>query len=513
MTRRWMARLEAWPWLRRVVFSGVGLAVFVLGSTYLGLRYPPDQVAFMVIGSGWVASGEPTALRVRARTLDAGRAEAVVIEGVAHGGREIPFSAQGDDPATVSFRMPVVAGAPSSERLALTVRSGERREALSVPVEVLAADPEAVPLPALAPVLSDTLKPFRLSLVPEGAGVVARLDNRIYVKVRDAAGRSVEGAEVEIANSSFPKGRLRLTTDANGLAEFSLEANRPNYTFKTKVRRGEEVAEFEEMIVPAGRQVLLRAASAVLRPGERMQVDLSTWKRAARVYCDLRRGSVWVWSRSIDLGVDGHLIEVGPLPPGRFDLQCYFHAHTPGSTWATLPIVVGDGDPLALLALRAADSAVVHPDALIHAPGGRPELMAGYLQALLNQPPVMPTVLLNSAEADAQAREAAWDAKKSFVLVLLGGVFVLVLLVVFDLVLGNILAQRDRMRAYAADAAGDDEPDAGNVDGDELDDLVAVAHKDRESLVRTRGLVLAVLVGGTLLANLVAFIALMLLVH
>ncbi|MCA9573536.1 MAG: hypothetical protein KC656_37125, partial [Myxococcales bacterium] len=83
---------------------------------------------------------------------------------------------------------------------------------------------------------------------------------------------------------------------------------------------------------------------------------------------------------------------------------------------------------------------------------------------------------------------------------------------VADLVIGNVLATRDRMRAYAAELAEesvDDEP----APGDDLDELTQLAHKSREGLVKTRGVLLLVLVGGTLIANIIGFIALMALIR
>ncbi|TNF29966.1 MAG: hypothetical protein EP329_14525 [Deltaproteobacteria bacterium] len=497
--------------MRRGTFVGVGLAVFILGATYLSLRYPPDMPSFMVVGSGWAASGEPTALRVRARMIDARSAATISVERVQLGDRDVPFEAQGTDPVTLSFRMPVSAAAGRTERLRITATALERTETLEVPIEVLTGDPSTDVPPTPPPKLRPTDKAFRLSLIAEGAGVVARLENSIYVKVRSPEGQAVAGAKVTISHSALPDGKVTLVTDGNGLAVFTLEANRPSYTLKMKVAKGEASAEFEETISPAGRQVLLRAPAAVLRPGETEDVEIDTWRRGATVFCDLRRGAVWLWSRQVDLGTDGSALTVGPLAPGRYDLQCYFHAHTPGSTWATLPIIVGDGDRLELLRKRVEREEIVNPAALDTHEHASEALASGYFLALLNQPPMMPTLLANTREADQQLREDAWDAKKRLVLIALGVVFVLVVLLVFDLILANILAQRDRMRAFAADVALDG--DVIEADGDELDDLLVGAHKDRDSLVRTRGIVLVILVGGTIVANLIAFILLMVLIR
>jgi len=507
-----MARLRSSPWVRRGTFIGVGLAVFVLGATYLSLRYPDDMPSFMVIGSGWAASGETTAVRVRARMIDARSAADIDVERVELDGEELAFEERGHDPVTVSFRMPASTEATGrTAQLRITATSKGRTETLEVPLEVLSGDPSHDVVPTPPPKLPKTDKAFRLSLIAEGAGVVARLENRVYVKVRSPEGASVAGAKVSIKHSALPDGGVKLVTDGNGLAVFTLEAKRPSYTLKMKVQKGEASAEFEETISPSGRQMLLRAPQAVLRPGETEEIDVDTWRRGVSVFCDLRRGPVWLWSKQLNLGTDGHMLPVGPLAPGRYDLQCYFHAHTPGSTWATLPIIVGDGDRMELLQSRVARAEIVNPAALEMNEAAKDELAAGYFLALLNQPPMMPTLLANTRSADQETRELAWDAKKRLVLIALGVVFVLVVLLVFDLILANILAQRDRMRAYAADLAADG--DIIEDDGDELDDLVFAAHKDRANLVRTRGIVLVVLVGGTIVANLVAFILLMVLIR
>lgn len=520
-----ISRLGALPWVRRAVFIGVGLAVFVLGATYLSLRYPADVETFMVIGSGHVAAGAPTALRVRARMIDGRVNVPVTVDAVAFGPgvaaegggdvEAVAFEAEGDDPVTVLFdvpgRLPGIDGRLGTIRL--TVRAGDRREVLEVPVTVLSAAQVAEEAPfRVAPDLPETSRPFRLSVLPQGAGVIARLDNRVFLRVRDRDGASVAGARVAITSSAFPDGALTVRTDASGLAEFQLEATRPTYQLGFEVSAGGEQATFEETIAPAGRQILLRGPSGVVAPGERATVRIVTWKRQSRVFCDLRRGPAWLWSRAIDLPSDGKDVEVGPLPAGRYHLQCYFHPHTPGSTWATYPLVVTDAPEIATLTSLVEREAKLHPASLAFDdaaadPEAR-ERVVSYLLAHLTAAPVMPEVLLNTRADDDAAREEAWGSKKRLVLIALGGVFLLIVLVIFDLILANILAQRDRMRAYAAELSEDEAPDDPG-----LDDLVMAAHKSREGLAKTRGVVLAVLVGGTIVANLVAFITLMILIR
>lgn len=515
-----ITRLGALPWVRRAVFIGVGLAVFVLGATYLSLRYPDDVETFMVIGSGHVAAGEPTALRVRARLIDGRVNVPVTIDEVAFGegvasegggvGEAVAFEAEGDEPVTVRFGVPAIAGRLGTVRL--TARAGDRRAVLDVPVTVLSpAQMAREAPPRVAPDLPETPRPFRLSVLPQGAGVIARLDNRVFVRVRDPDGASVPGARVTITSSAFDDGELTVRTDAHGLAEFQLEATRPTYQLAFAVSAGGEEATFEETVAPAGRQLLLRGPSRVVAPGERATVEIVTWKRQSQVFCDLRRGPVWLWSRAIDLPTEDDEVVVGPLAAGRYDLQCYFNPHTPGSTWATFPLIVSDAPELETLTSMVAREARLHPASLRFEATGvaaERERAVSYLLAHLNASPQLPEVIVNTRADDDAAREEAWGSRKRLVLLALGGVFLLIVLVVFDLILGNILAQRDRMRAYAADLDEDEAPDDAG-----LDDLVMAAHKSREGLTKTRGVVLAVLVGGTIIANLVAFITLMILIR
>ncbi|MCA9515391.1 MAG: hypothetical protein KC635_10640 [Myxococcales bacterium] len=519
--RQLIRRLGATPWVRKAVIGGVALAVFVLGATYLSLRYPPDAPSFIVFGSGKVAADRTASFRVRARLHDERTSPPVkvtsvdlVAPGVAP--TTLGFQTTDGDPAAIEAVIPAFPGGKGPVKAALRVvaTAEDRTTALDVPIEVLRVDPAFDEGLLDAPVtLGKTDKPFRLSVLGEGAGVVSQLDNRMFVRVRDPDGRSVADATVAITNKALPDGKLTLHTDENGLATWHLVAERPSYLFKTTVTKGDASAEFEDTLVPAGRQLLLRSDRPVLRVGEVGKVLVIAWHEQDVLFCDVRRGAVWLRGLRVALRSKGSAFDVGPFTePGRYDVQCYAHPTSPGNTWATLPILVGDGDPLAVLAHEVGASRTLAPTSLELVATGSPDDALRYLQSLANAPIMGPEVLASTHETDVATREAAWDHKKRVVLFALGGVFVLVLLLVADLVIGNVLATRDRMRAYAAELAEesvDDEP----APGDDLDELTQLAHKSREGLVKTRGVLLLVLVGGTLIANIIGFIALMALIR
>ncbi len=498
--------------MRRLVIIGVAAAVFLLGATYLNLRYPPDRPTFMMVGSEHVAAGRSTTVRVLARLVDArSRLDAEVLS-VQVDDHVVPFEAEGTRPVTVAFEVP---GALRGREvtLAVTARAGGREAVLRAKVGLIKTDPESSPLSAVPPTLPATKRRFRLDLVPEGAGLIARLHNHIYLRVRDAFGAPVEGARVTVTHQALPGGAHVSVTDASGLTSFDLRADRPSYRFALQVVKGDAEATFERTIVPAGRQLLLRTDKPAMAPGDKSEIRFVTKKDSPTVYCDLRHGPVSLWSGTL-IDVDEQTrLPVGPLAPGRYDVQCYFHPHTPGRTWATIPLLVGEGGVREQLTAEVQREGLMHDEALPLSPETRREVAIGYLTALLNEPPVMPAKLANLRNADVAARDEEFEAAKTNVLIALGGVFLLVLLLVADLILGNILGTRDRMRAFGAELAADEEAGASVEDLAALEDLTLMAHKSREGLVKTRGVMLVVLVGGTLVANIIAFIALMALVR
>jgi len=521
MIAKLMGRLQGSPRMRAAVIMGIGLSAFVLGATYLSLQDPPDVPTFLLVGSDKVAAGTTAAFRVRARTLDAGASVDVTVPEVGFAGpgeeRFTPLAIDVDpgDPATVLVTLPPQPPGSHRATLRFFARADERVVALDVPVEVLTAEAEFSPHPRPPPTLHPTERPLRLALVTEGAGLVSRLDNRLWVRIRDAAGEAVRGATVHVNHSTLPDGRLTLTTDAFGLASFNLEATRPSYMLRFQVSAGELEASFEELVIPAGRQLLLRPARHVIAPGDSLALRVVTWRRGEPLFCELRRGPVWLWSQRLDAQSD-LTFTVGPLEaPGRYDVQCYFHPHTPGTAWATTPILVGEGSPLALLRAQVDTYALLPEGALGDDPTGPAGELGPYLAAMLNAAPVPPAHLVNTRASDLASRDAAWDDRKRVVLFALGGVFLLVILVTFDLILGNILATRDRMRAYLSEMAEEDAhtDHPAEAPDESAEDMLPWAHKDRDGIVRTRGVLMILLVGGTLVVNVAAFIALMSLIR
>lgn len=488
--------------MRAVISGALGLALFVLGVAYLSLGRQPDVATFFVLGGTHVRAGAPAAVRVRARLADARSGVPVVVAPVHPGADGVQVD--GEEPAIVSFRVP--ADARGAYSLALSAQVGPRQQELVVELPVVRGS-SRVGLPDLEPGLSETTLAHRVQVLPEAGELAANMDNRVFVRVLDVEhGAPVAGAAVTVEHPALTGGEHACTTDASGLCELSLVARQPSFRLVVEVRQGEVATRTDALLRPRGRRMLLRSPSPVVPPGEPVRVELTTWEAEETVYCDLLESGAWIASRRVGTRRGAATIDLGPLAPGRYDLQCYAHDIDPGDAFATLPVIVEAGDPLEVALRVARGEGLVHRAAAVAPPGTVRALALRYWTAVLRADPRPPRVLVSTREADLAARTELHEAAKQRLLLAIGAIVLVVLLWVAETILKNILTTRDSLRRVATEMLHD---------GDlvDVDDLTAASFSSRSALVKTRGVLLLVVVGGAIVCNVVGLVLLFLLIR
>ncbi|MGM0574421.1 MAG: hypothetical protein ACQEXJ_01630 [Myxococcota bacterium] len=502
-------RLLRWAnrrWVRVLITAFVGLALFVLGAVYLSLGRQPDIPTFMVVGGDHVQAGLEGLVRVSARYADSRDTVPVEVRGVTLGGAPVDREVEAGAPAIVRFRVPADSGEEIT--LAFDARAGERQEHLEVDLPVLRDGAVVDVMGTTPPTLPDVATDHRVRVLPEAGVLAGNMDNRVFVRVLDQEGRPVGSARVVVTHPTLPDGRVEGYSDASGLLDLRLTANRPSFRLGVEVIEGERRTRTDRLLRPRGRKLKLHQEPAVTPPGEPVRPTLLTWEPDVQVFCDLLRGDAWIRSERVEAVHGSATIDLGALPEGLQRLQCYFHPLTPGESFATVPLPVSDRPPLEVLLDEVRERGLVHPNAAVAPEGTDDELAAAYWQAVLRESPQEPEVLLSSRAEDLAARAAAREQVKSRLLLAIGGVAVLVLLWAADSILKNALSTRDKMRAFAIEAEAD------GVDLDvEVEDLSVAGFQQRETLVKTRGVLLAIVLFGTIVANILAVLGLLYLIR
>ena len=497
---RWRDRI----WARWGLVALVGGAMFSLGVTYLSLAAPPSMASFLVLGGTGLRPGSPLGLRLSAHDAVARRAVAVRVGGARVDGVPVEVGAQGRSPAYVHLVVP--SGLTSREaEVELDVEAGERRETVRfrAPVETIELSGGAPAKVSGAGHAGEIPREaLDVRLVVEDGALTAGMDNRVFLRLRDAQGRAVAGADARVEHKAIPTGRARGRTDGAGLFAFTLRADQPSLNLRVDVRTDDgRQAHVERLLRPYGQQMILRSSGLTVRPGEPIEATLQSWPERLEATCDLYAGDVLLWTAPVETVKHRATLRLDPLPAGVYQLQCYRHPTGPGDTAATLAIVVTPREPLAALLGEAAGRGYVDRERF-YAEGAQAHeapLAGPFLLALLSEPPIAPKVLVATRVRDLEARKAERRASKTRVLAAMAGVFLLVLLWVVDVLLRHTLRTRRRLRAFALEAAAegavDDVDDGGPLD--------MAALQAEERLERTRGVVLAVLMVGALVANLV----------
>jgi hypothetical protein len=490
-----LQRLGDARWFRLGVTGLVGSALFVIGVMYLDLDREPDVASYLVAGGEQAKAGLPVAVRVSGHLADARRSTPTRVTHVHLDGKPVAADVAGDDPAIVSVPVPDNAGDSIEISMLATSERGETELRFTLPVVHGRASSG---LPELARIsLPKVATAHRVTLLPEAGELAANMDNRVFVRVLSREGDPVSGARVAVTHASLPKGEVALVTDGSGLAAFTLAGNQPSFRLGISVRSGEDLTETDALFRPFGRRMRLDTEPVVAAPGTAVVATLRTWESDVRVFCDLVVDGAWVRSEALTTQRGKATLELRGLPKGLHRLQCYEHPLDPGESFATAPIVVAEGPPLEALLAEVRGRALVR-DKVATAPlGTDPALAAGYWQAILRDTPQPPQILASTREHDLEARTAAHDRRKARLLLGFAGVMLLVFLWVAEHLVRHTLLTRDRMRAFAI------ESEMADMDG-----LMPAALSGRGSLVRARAILLAAVVAGAILANVIGLLAL-----
>ena len=488
-------------WFRWAVTGAVGLAVFLLGAAYLNLNAPESVTSLSVMGSDIVVSGRTSTLRVFAREESTATQQAVplapTIGEVTVDGEPVEVAVSGTNPALVTFRVPTSVRAEA--RVVLQVTAGAREEQLLLELAVVTPGRRPAEAP---PKLSEATAAHRIWLYPEAGVLASGMDNRIFVWIRDRAGRPVDKAEVTIAHAALADGEVGLTTDAYGLAELRLRVQQPSFRFAVHVDDGKDRTKSVELLRAFGRRMALSVDPPVTPNGTRPKARVRTWRSSETLYCDLLRDEVLEWTRRVTTEAKEAVIDLGALDGGSYSLQCYDHAMVPGETYASVPFFVSDEAPLVALVREVRAAGLITGAAL---PADEAALLgsadqaadarlAAYLTARLRVGPVAPRQLLSTRKTDLQATKRKLESARSNLILALSLLFVVIMLWVGDSILRHMLRTRRQLKEFVR------ELEEGEMDV--VDVAIASGH---DGIIRTRGFLIALVVIGTLVLNIMGF--------
>lgn len=410
--------------------------MFALTAAFMRHAVRPDFSIFEITGGASPGPGEPLLLRVAARLHDANTSLPVKVDAVTtHEGAPLPLTVRGENPALLE----TLAADPLRLQL-----SGPRPVTLTVnpgPPE----RPEP-PTPTPPPEPATRLGDLFLELVPMGGDLVAGLRNRVFLRLGDAAQRPPPPTRLTLTHRSLPNGRVHLETDLDGLAELTLNADRPNLDLEVALSGGDPGAQATVALRPLGRELTMTVPPRA-PPGGRLAVEVETLRTRGLLSCELlhesSRGPVWVSALDHPLTSGRFAIEVPlpNLPEGtRLDLQC---ALVPGVglAWASRPVWLGPPSE------RLGDA------------------LAQTREAAPRRPP---RVLLRTRDADREAFEHEHGKTRTLLFVAL----VCVLSALLLLALSRILIHTRRTRALL-DAALSEDP--------------TLTSPERRDITRTRG--------------------------
>jgi hypothetical protein len=478
----------------------LGVAFFLLGSTYLSLSGPQEISAVLVVGGKRVRAGSPAHLRVVARSIPGRRALPVSVRGLELEGKTLPLSQEGDSPVMIVFEVPV--DAPPRSQIVLRLTVGGEPRTLPLEVEVSRFTPTPSNPDLVTPVaLPEIATPHRVEVRPEQGELVLGMENRLFVRVRAMGGEPIPLAPVHLVHKSLPGGEVHLITDSDGLAEALVIADQPSLRIKVEASAGGETTRTDALLRPRGRLLILETEKPVFRPGEAIDVRLRSWKPVAPVVCDLLWEGAWIWSRPVTTAEGLATIALGTLEPSRYDLQCSPHAIDPGEAWASVPIWVDERPPLSVLAGAIEAGGHIHPSGAKFStePVGRRTL--AYLASHLRSTVERPHVLVSTRESDLRAQKETRARAQFWLLLAMAAVVLIVLLFVADLLISHSLDTRDRMRAFAMDSLED-----GTFDPDH-DHLNLRELGQRQSMLKTRGMLLVFILLGTITLNAAGILA------
>ncbi len=374
---------------------------------------PPD-VAFFEVHSGRVgpsaspagtgsAPARPLVVRVGSRTEPSRKTQPVRVEAVESGGTRLRFESEGDSPAVMEIAQPtswpvsLIVALPHHARLVLDA-------AQQTPT---APSPRAARPPT-------RLGAHHLDLIPEAGDLVAGLDNRLFVRLLDVDQRPLANTPLAVLHPRLPNRRVVLTTDAQGLAELRVKADRPTLEVRVELTANGTTVTHPVQLVAVGRELTLWAEPEVAA-GAKTRARVQTLRLRGTLSCELLEGETWVWAKAFPLDGRPELsfdVPVPEAPTGhRFDLQCALSATGPGLAWASRPLFVAP-------------------------PGTTRGLAASLMATATSRPWQPPRLVVSTRDADLASAMANWEGARRLLLlallsvlstIFLTGAFVLIL--------------------------------------------------------------------------------------
>jgi hypothetical protein len=331
----------------------------------------------------------PLVVRVGSRTELNRKTLPVRIEAVESDGTPLRFESAGDTPALVNIAPPpswpvsLLIAAPHVARLVLD----PAQQASTTPTALQAGRPPT------------RLGAYHLDLIPEAGDLVAGLDNRLFVRLLDVDQRPIANAPLAILHPRLPNQRVALTTDAQGLAELQVKADRPTLEVRVELTSSGSTVTHPLQLVAVGRELTLSTEPHVVG-GATTRAKIQTLRLRGSLWCELLDGETWAWAKNLPLDGRPELAFEVPIPPAptghRFDLQCSLSATSPGLAWASRPLIVGATDTRTTTALEAAFTAT-----------------------RTTRPWQPPRLVLSTRETDLAAAIANWEGARHLMLVAL----------------------------------------------------------------------------------------------
>lgn len=344
----------------RVFLVLVGSFIFLTAAVYLQTGQEIVDRSYRVVGS---------------RVVLPGRAAFRVVGFVDRESKDIPLevtgaflrTADGETPlenVVVSGRGPVdvVMDLPAQAAgavLGLHVAGKAGVRTLEVPLEWgRAADSkwEVGPDTERADVLEGE---FRVDVVPVGGVLVSSVANTLLIRVRDADGRAVPGAQVTLKFGNKEEGTVGVT-DRAGLWSVDVPAGPGALSVQLAVKTSDGRASQHERLIPVtyAKTRLIPPGAIAGVHGATSTIQIVSFNDFGTVFCDVWEGRVLRHAWSLPL-VDGR----AELPLSALSLndhcslQCYYHVSDPGTIPARGAVLRGvPGDSTSIRELFAGAS-------------------------------------------------------------------------------------------------------------------------------------------------------------
>src|SRR5580693_6440544 len=139
-----------------------------------------------------------------------------------------------------------------------------------------------------------------ITAVPEGGKLVRGLENEVFVLASYPDGTPAK-ADLVVRSAAAEQ---RVQTDEAGIATIRIPGNDANRALRIDAddRKGNRTSETVTLETRAGEdQVLLRTSHAVVKPGDRMEIEVLSTRQRGAAYIDLVRDGQTILTRDVDL--------------------------------------------------------------------------------------------------------------------------------------------------------------------------------------------------------------------